>query len=150
MTVNLLPIALALWKWLRVKFVFRKPIPDPPKPEKRCLLIVEDDPFDVELLQSYLMQCGCSCDVARFAELAQEMITTKFYRVAFVDLRLPKMPGQRLIQIIRLHHPKTHIVIVSGEVSDMNDLMAGQYFGLIRKSVTLQSVQDLLSTVKFD
>lgn len=144
MVINLWTLLEFLQKLIKLEFIWKKE-----KPTNRCLLIVDDDKYDSELLGNYLVRCGCSFEVAHMAEVAQEMIRTKYYQIAFIDLRLPRMPGQRLIAELRMKNPAIHIVIVCGGAGGLSDVMTGCYVGLILKPVTLESVEEVLKKTKF-
>lgn len=148
MIVNLWSFLEFIWKLLKLEFRWKKP--KLMVVEERCVLIVEDDLLDAEILQNYLLRCGCTFDHAMMSEVAQQMLKTKFYKLAFVDLRLPTMPGQRLISEIKRHQPHTYIVAVSGGDGGWNDISTGVHIGFIKKNVSLEAIEEVVRLVYGD
>lgn len=115
---------------------------------KGKVLVIEDNPNDVLLITRALALCKRSFTVAYNAEAAEAYIERNGYTLAFVDLRLPTMSGQRLIQLIRDRCPHTHIVVVPGEVRDLADIPEEIVYSVILKPVTVEKLRDFLEKVK--
>jgi CheY-like chemotaxis protein len=65
------------------------------------ILIVEDEPDGQELVSRMLTVVGITVEVAPDGELAWNMLTSKAYRAAIVDLALPGIDGIELLRKIR-------------------------------------------------
>src|SRR5512139_332731 len=65
------------------------------------ILIVEDEPDGQELVSRMLTVVGIPVEVGPDGEVAWNMLSTKEYRAAIVDLALPGMDGIELLRKIR-------------------------------------------------
>lgn len=80
------------------------------------LLVVDDEPSLLDLLQRYLGRLGYEVDVAETAEDA----LTKFesnpdeYALVFTDLSLPGMGGEELLERMRVLRPALPALVSSG------------------------------------
>lgn len=80
------------------------------------VLIVDDEPFIRESLTGFLEDCDFDVYSAESAELALEMVNERDFDVAIVDLRLPGMNGDVLIQEIYKTKPEVKFLIHTGSV----------------------------------
>ncbi len=102
--------------------------------EPTRILLVEDDPNDVELVRLALDSYNFvnQMDVATDGEQALQYLLGKegelpsqpLPRLVLLDLKLPKVSGIRVLQTIRAHHRTQKIVVVvmtsSSEDADLN------------------------------
>ncbi|MNO18902.1 Aerobic respiration control sensor protein ArcB [compost metagenome] len=65
------------------------------------ILVAEDHPVNLQLLQAYLKKSGYSADVALNGEMAVEMVRTHHYDLVFMDIQMPQMDGIEATSIIR-------------------------------------------------
>lgn len=112
------------------------------------VLVVEDNPADALMIEEVLTECKRRFTIARNAEAAEALIKRNGYSLAFVDLRLPGMSGQHLINLIRDHSPHTHIVVVCGLLEDAAAIHEEAVFSVIRKPVTVEKMRELLGKVR--
>lgn len=129
--------------------------------EPTKILLVEDDPNDVELVQLALSQYNFlnQVDVAVDGEQAllyllgrdSEPPTNPLPRLVLLDLKLPKVNGIRVLQTLR-NHPRTQKLVIvvmtsSQEDSDLNacyDLGVNSY---IVKPLDFQQFLDVARQV---
>jgi len=78
------------------------------------LLIVDDEPNVCQLLKSKLDREGFQCDTCSSAEEAVRVIQTTTFDVIVSDLRLPKMSGLDLMEVVLKKNPRTAFLIVTG------------------------------------
>lgn len=136
------------WLWLikagrSVLTLFWRAI-TPPKPEiklKPCLLVVEDDRAQREILHYYLRSLGYRPDVVTTAEAGLALLHERKHQLAFVDIRLPMMSGLELAKLMRKESPQTHVIIMAGYAPDLSELEIGEYVGVIRKPFDVKEVE---------
>jgi CheY-like chemotaxis protein len=68
---------------------------------QKSILIVDDDPFVVEMLKDVLTLLGIQVKIARNGRDALEMLATEKPTCAIIDLMMPVMDGFTLIHSIR-------------------------------------------------
>ncbi len=108
-------------------------------------LIVEDNRDDSFLLELELRRHGIICEIATTAETARGLVKHVKYDLCFIDMRLPGMPGEVLLRVLSEEAPSAKLVIVCGEPYDIPE---GRGILVIRKSVTFDSIKDILAILK--
>ncbi len=84
----------------------------PSQSHKLRILIAEDNPINILLLQNILDQLNCSYDTAANGQLALEKLLKKTYDIALIDLNMPVLSGLKLIKKIKQYNiPLTTIAI---------------------------------------
>jgi DNA-binding response OmpR family regulator len=77
------------------------------------VLLVEDDPAIVELMQLVLADEGLTVEVARSGTLALELARRHRPQVAVLDLGLPEMYGKTLGRNLHQLYPDLPLLVVS-------------------------------------
>jgi DNA-binding response OmpR family regulator len=117
--------------------------------QERRILIVEDNPDDVELLQAALRpQKGFTVAVAHTAEAALALIARNQIAVAFVDLGLQYMPGAELVERIWLTSPNSRIVVITGDVRGVERIDFTKWIILMQKPPNAEQINDILRALK--
>jgi DNA-binding response OmpR family regulator len=65
------------------------------------ILLVEDDPFLIDIYQKKLKDSGFEVDVARDGEEALEILKRKNFDLMLLDIVLPKIDGWKILEEIR-------------------------------------------------
>lgn len=123
----------------------------PPKPDiklKPCLLVVEDDKAQREILHYYLRSLGYRPDVATTAEVGLALLHERKHQLAFVDIRLPMMSGLELAKLMRKESPQTHVIIMAGSTLDLTKLEKGEYVGVLTKPFDVKEVERAIQLTK--
>lgn len=83
-----------------------------PSPKK--ILIVEDEPDIREMLS--IMLAGLECDISLAADgfAALDLLREDRFHAALIDLKMPRMSGEELIEKIRRTDDRISIVVLSG------------------------------------
>jgi two-component system response regulator len=103
------------------------------------LLLVEDDPHDLELMHLALAQCPFARQIDTVDDgedalhylLADANPRRPLPRLVLLDLKLPKVSGIEVLSAIR-HHPRTQnlVVVVMTASTDHADLEACYHLGV--------------------
>ena len=85
------------------------------------VLIVEDEPADVELELRELRQAGfeASADVAQSAEEFAAWLRSNSYSVVLADYKLPNWNGMETIEVLRREGLDVPVILVSGELGEL-------------------------------
>jgi len=110
-------------------------------PAEKICLVVDDNASDQEILVNAINDSSWSADVANSSEMAIGLAKNRTYPIAFIDMRFPAMPGEVLFKALRKTNPDMRIIIVLGEIADLQKLEAGTYFGCIVKPPTPEAVR---------
>ncbi|MBM3324970.1 MAG: response regulator, partial [Calditrichaeota bacterium] len=100
------------------------------------ILVVDDDPQILSVLESFLLQEGYRVWVATTGEEAAERTDLNEVDLALIDLRLPgEMDGHALVRDFNRRFPRMLKVIISG-MGDLNDAITAieqQIFAYLKK-----------------
>ena len=83
-----------------------------------CVLVVDDEPYGRGIVQDRLKDLGgwsLQVDGAGSGEEALKMLRGSFYDLVFLDYRLPGASGLDILEKVRQLHPKTAVVMMTGQ-----------------------------------
>ncbi len=80
---------------------------------KASVLVVDDEIHIQEILCATLEEAGCECVAVGDAETALRQLAARSFDVAFLDIRMPKMSGKELLQIVHVRYPRIVVVVVT-------------------------------------
>ena len=105
--------------------------------------IVEDDAMDADLISHTLANLGYKNNVFRSAEqFIAEKLPGDFTHV-FIDLKLPRISGAQLVEVMRKSFPSLRVIIVTGS-TDLADMPMNCI--ILRKDSNMTQVfKDLLT-----
>lgn len=117
-------------KGTQIKVLLQLDIANPPKEKKEehidkldfsahRFLVVDDDPFNRNLLSSILQQNGGQVQVAGNGEVALEKAKETCFSMIFLDLQMPKMDGETALKCLKEIEQcnETNFVVMSASVS---------------------------------
>lgn len=93
-------------------------------PERRKILIIEDEPSIRNVLYALLANEGCDGDVAYDGKQALAMIGRGQFDAVLLDLRVANLPAEQVISEIIAIRPSLvgRVLVITGEVSDQQTL----------------------------
>ncbi|HHE76820.1 MAG TPA: response regulator [Candidatus Parcubacteria bacterium] len=97
------------------------------------ILLVEDDPFLIEIYTSKLKEAGFSVSVVTSGELVLEKVEEEKPDLVLLDVVLPNMDGWEILQAIKTN-PKvkeTRVVILSN-LGEKEDVEKGIKLGAVK------------------
>ena len=121
------------------------------KREKRLeglkLLVVDDDPDSTQGLSRILAKEGA--DIAQANTVPDAMSIINFDRpdVLITDSKMPEGGGSKLIKFMRLNLPEAAIVVVSGDISNADELIALGASCVMDKPVHISELIDYLEDI---
>jgi two-component system sensor histidine kinase/response regulator len=88
---------------------------------KLRVLVVEDEPADVELVLRALRQAGfdASGDVAQTAEEFTDLVRRNAYDVILADYKLPTWNGMESVEALRREGLDVPVIVVSGSLGEL-------------------------------
>ena len=82
--------------------------------EEVKILVVDDEDYMREIVRQALEGSGYAIDEAATGRTALEMMRKYPYDVVITDLRLPEVPGEKLLQEALTISPETIVIIMTG------------------------------------
>ncbi|SHF38151.1 PAS domain S-box-containing protein [Desulfacinum infernum DSM 9756] len=118
--------------------------PSPPPPK---VLVVDDDPFVLDLFREILLAEGMEPLTAGTPREAVRLSEQENFLLAFVDIELPEMSGLDLARTLKEHDPHRDVVIMTGYGTVENAVQAIKVgvADFIRKPFSLEDVLICLS-----
>lgn len=114
------------------------------------ILIADDEPMNVKVLQRLLKHCGLSCEVAHDGVECVEKAETGNYDVILMDINMPNMDGVAATrEISRLLAPEgPKVIAVTASVSNAQRRVCDEagFSGFIPKPVRLNTLKEVLSS----
>ena len=77
------------------------------------ILVVDDEPEVLNVLQSYLQQRGFEVVTAADPETALELMCNDRFQVALVDINLPRMSGVQLLKQMKGISPTMQVMMMT-------------------------------------
>lgn len=99
------------------------------------ILIVDNEPRICHSLKYLLAEQGYETDAASTGSEGMKQLTKKTYAVAVIDMVMPDISGQALIEYIKSYHPDTLVIVMTGYASAESAVKAfrmGAYDYLIK------------------
>ncbi len=81
--------------------------------QKINLLIIEDDVSTAKSIQLGLVSCGVHCDLAYNGHDGMYMARSSKYHIILLDMMLPDIEGNEIIQNLRIQGIRTPIIVLS-------------------------------------
>jgi two-component system, cell cycle response regulator len=78
------------------------------------ILIVDDDPFILELLGIFISSFGYEFAAAEDGLRAVELLKKEEYTIVITDMKMPRMDGMQLLKHIKENYPVIDVIVVTG------------------------------------
>jgi DNA-binding response OmpR family regulator len=116
---------------------------------KPKVLVIDDDPASLELVETVLKAEGFHVDTASDGNLALSMTGANEYGLVVVDFHMPVYSGAEVLKLIRRQHPghKVAILAVTGDDSarTREALKQSGVDGVLTKPVDLEALRNEVS-----
>jgi len=117
-------------------------------PEKKRILVIDDDKIVLEGFRKTLELEGYSVDAVETGKEAVEKANRTPYNVALIDIRLPDMEGTQLLTAMRERVPKMVKIIVTGYPSQDNAVEAVNKGADAYITKPVLNIDEFLKTIK--
>jgi len=82
------------------------------------ILIVEDDPVTLKLIEKRLMKVGYKVETAKSGVEAVDLVSTRFFDVVVTDLMLPGgVDGIDTLEAIKAKWPETEVILITAHAT---------------------------------
>jgi putative nucleotidyltransferase with HDIG domain len=117
---------------------------------KKSILFVDDDPSVLSLYELMFQEIGGEWDVftARDGEQALQTLQQHQVEVLITDMRMPRMNGAQLLNLVQERHPETARIILSGYAEqEVVAKCVGAAHQYLMKPCSLQMLRETLNRV---
>ena len=111
------------------------------------LLIVDDDPGQRSLLESFLRSQGFEVVVAASGEQALELLPTRKFALMISDVRMPGLSGLETLQQARKRFPTLPVLLVTA-YTDIREAVAAMRDGAVNYLAKPIDLDELLANVR--
>jgi len=115
--------------------------------ESPRILIVDDDPGQRSLLNSFLRSQGFETDVVDSGERALEILRTKNFSMMVSDVRMPGLSGLETLRLARQEHATLPVLLVTA-FTDVRDAVAAMRDGAVNYLAKPIDLDELLACVR--
>ncbi len=78
------------------------------------ILLVDDDPFILEMLKVSMLSFGFAFDTATDGEVAKEKLKQNDFTVVITDMTMPRCDGMQLLKHIKTEYPQIEVIVITG------------------------------------
>ena len=112
------------------------------------VLVVDDEPDLLELLELTLVRMGLDVDRALTVGEARERLAQRSYALCLTDMRLPDATGMDLVALISRDYPATPVAVITAFGSTENAVAAlkAGAFDYLSKPVALDQLRSLVQS----
>ncbi len=96
----------------------------------KTILLVEDDPFLIEIYTTKFKEAGFSTKIVADGDIALKKIKEEKFDIVLLDIVLPNVDGWEILQAIKNDDKlKNIIVVILSNLSEKEDIEKGLKFG---------------------
>ena len=112
------------------------------------VLVVDDEPDILELLELALVRMGLDVDRAMNVREALEKLGSKSYNLCLVDMRLPDGEGLEVVQHIAAHNMSLPVAVITahGNMENAVTALKAGAFDYLSKPVALEQLRALVKS----
>ena len=109
------------------------------------VLIIDDEPDILELLDITLSRMGLEVDSADCVKAAKQKLAANRYHLCLTDMRLPDGDGLELVKLLQSDYPHTPVAMITafGSVETAIDALKAGAFDFLSKPVDLGQLRTL-------
>ncbi len=111
------------------------------------ILIVDDDPGQRSLLNSFLRSQGFETATADSGERALEMLRAEKFQMMISDVRMPGLSGLETLRLVRREHDALPVLLVTA-FTDVRDAVAAMRDGAVNYLAKPIDLDELLDSVR--
>jgi len=111
--------------------------------EKQKILIVDDDPSILDLLDQFFNRKGYECKTAENGQKALELLESFPFTIVITDLIMPKIDGLELLKIVKESWPDTDVIVMTGYTKNFTytDVIRAGASDFVQKPFTLDEIE---------
>ncbi|KIT17707.1 response regulator [Jannaschia aquimarina] len=114
------------------------------------ILVADDEPINLRILQKLLEHCGLTCEVAHDGLECVQKAEEGQYDVVLMDINMPNLDGvaatREIARKLRPRGPKVIAVTANASAAQKSECDAAGFSGFIPKPVRLSDLKKALAT----
>ncbi|MFN8576412.1 MAG: response regulator [Candidatus Sericytochromatia bacterium] len=112
------------------------------KAKNKDILVVDDDTFNLRLIERYLSKKKFSITVVDSPIKCIQMLKSKDFGLIISDINMPEMSGIELMTWVRENISNTKFILMSGQVSESHEIFSSKYgIDYIDKPINLEKLE---------
>ncbi len=113
------------------------------------VLVVDDDPSQLEEITDYLIRKGLTVMTADNGLTALDMVREHSPQLVVMDINMPQMQGDRISQVLTSLDHKTAVILMSGfpDVYDRVSATAEGVIAVMQKPISLKALHQTVEAV---
>ena len=118
------------------------------QPPVTRVLVVDDEPDILELLELALLRMGLQVERAANVSEALQKLDSKSYSLCLTDMRLPDGDGLEVVRYIAAHHANVPVAVITahGNMENAVSVLKAGAFDYLSKPVALKQLRTLVKS----
>ena len=119
------------------------------RPAVARVLVVDDEPDILELLELALLRMGLQVERAANVREALQQLDSKQFSLCLTDMRLPDGDGLEVVRHIAAHHADVPVAVITahGNMDNAVSVLKSGAFDYLSKPVSLEQLRTLVKAV---
>lgn len=118
------------------------------KGKNKDILIVDDDTFNLKLIEKYLSKKKFSITIVDSPIKCIQMLKSKDFGLIISDINMPEMTGLELMTWVRENTNYTKFILMSGNVSESHEIFSSKYgIDYIEKPINLEKLETSINNL---
>ncbi len=111
--------------------------------EDQKILIVDDDPSIVDLLNQFFQRVGFMCKTAADGQEAIDLLEKSPFTIVVTDLIMPRVDGLELLKKVKESWPETDVIVMTGYTKNFTytDVIKAGASDFVQKPFTLDEIE---------
>ncbi|MDG4475578.1 GGDEF domain-containing response regulator [Thiovibrio frasassiensis] len=116
---------------------------------KTRILLVDDDPFILEMLKVSMTALGHAFDTAMDGEAAKGKLKEGEFSMVLTDLTMPRCDGMQLLKHVKAEYPQVEVIVITGhaETHGYTDVIRAGASDFITKPFGMDELEAKISRV---
>ncbi len=116
------------------------------------ILIVDDDPLNLELMSKLILRFGYTCATAENGRSAIERLEDEVFSIVITDMMMPELDGMELLRHVNANFPETDVIVVTGFSKDYKyiEMINAGAADFIEKPITPDELAAKLSRITYE
>lgn len=113
------------------------------------ILLVDDDPFVLEMLKVSMAAMGHAFDTAMDGEAAKAKLKQAHFTMVLTDLTMPKCDGMELLKHVKEEYPQIEVIVITGhaDIHGYTDIIRAGASDFITKPFGMDELEAKVSRV---
>ncbi len=119
------------------------------KTDSLKILVVDDEIQVRKIICKFIKECGYEANEAENGTKALEIIEKQDYDAIFLDIFMPEIDGEKLLEILSVIKPQVKVVVISGNETEeiASKMLLKGAFDYIKKPINFNQLKTIIKAL---